>query len=378
MKRRVAVLGSTGSVGTQTLDVLARQPDTFTVVGLGAGHWSAAFADQLATWQPEAAAVAADGSGPVVPDGMQLFAGPDALERLVEVGDPDIVVLATPGLVGLSACLHALRSGRLVAIANKETLVSAGALVTSTAREGGGTLVPVDSEHCGVWQCLRGEDPRSVAGIFLTSSGGAFRDAPLDTLASATPEQALQHPTWSMGPKITVDSATLMNKGLEVIEASWLFDVPSSVVSVVLHRQSIVHALVEFADGSVKAQLSVPDMRVPIVSALNYPDRVAADLPRLDIARLGSLTFEPVDEQRYPSIPLARSAAEAGGTYPSVLNAANEVAVERFLYGEIRFTDIVPLVGRTLDEHRENGISEDSVLAADAWARQTCRALKAT
>jgi len=217
-----------------------------------------------------------------------------------------------------------------------------------------------------------------VREIVITSSGGAFRDAPLDSLADASVEQALKHPTWSMGPKITVDSATLMNKGLEIIEASWLFEVPCSQVSVVLHRQSIVHALVEFWDGSVKAQLAVPDMRLPIVNALTYPDRVAVDLPRLNLAELGSLTFEPVDHERYPSLNLARQAAACGGTYPAVLNAANEVAVERFLNHEIRFTEIIPLVAATLDRYHEmGGSSLEALLAVDAWARRTSRELDA-
>jgi 1-deoxy-D-xylulose-5-phosphate reductoisomerase len=261
-----------------------------------------------------------------------------------------------------------------MAIANKETLVAAGELVTGVARECGGMIVPVDSEHSGIWQCLQGEDSSSVAEIIVTSSGGAFRDTPLEEMELATPEQALQHPTWSMGPKITIDSATLMNKGLEIIEASWLFGVTPSQVSVVLHRQSIVHALVRFADGSLKAQLSLPDMRIPIVNALTYPGRVSAELPGLDVAHLGALTFEPVDETRFPAIGVARMAAEAGGNYPAVLNAADDVAVRRFLDKEIRFMDIVPLVVGTLDRYTECKADEfEDVLAVDRWARQIAR-----
>ncbi len=375
--KTVAVLGSTGSVGTQTLDVLDRLKDSFRVVGLTAGHWSPAFAAQIAAWRPPYAAVAEPPTVQGNTGHTTLLSGPTAIEEIVERTDPDIVVLGTPGLVGLAACLTALRAGKVVAIANKEPLVAAGELVTRTAREYGGVIVPVDSEHNGVWQCLRGEETASIAEIMLTSSGGAFRDTPMEDLPKATVEQALQHPTWSMGPKITVDSATLMNKGLEIIEASWLFGVPQSKVSVVLHRQSIVHALVEFTDGSVKAQLSVPDMRYPIVNALMYPERVCADLPRLQVQHLGSLTFEPIDEIRYPSIPIARGAAEAGGAYPVVLNAANEVAVERFLEGEIGFTDIVPLVAETIALHRDDhGGSIEEIRAADAWARATCRELR--
>jgi len=375
--KTVAVLGSTGSVGTQTLDVLQRLPESFQVVGLAAGHWSDAFAAQVSVWQPACVAIAHDGAHVETDADVRLLGGPDALEQLVGETEPDIVVLGTPGLAGLAACLAALRAGKIAAIANKEPLVAAGELVTRTAREHGGSIVPVDSEHNGVWQCLRGEETATVAEIVITSSGGAFRDTPIADLQTATVEQALNHPTWSMGPKITVDSATLMNKGLEIIEASWLFGVPQSKVSVVLHRQSIVHALVEFTDGSIKAQLSVPDMRLPIMNALMYPERVCVDLPRLRIQHLGSLTFEPIDEIRYPSIPIARGAAEAGGAYPVVLNAANEVAVERFLDREVGFTDIVALVAETIALHRDQGASSiEEILAADAWARDTCRGLR--
>jgi 1-deoxy-D-xylulose-5-phosphate reductoisomerase len=371
--KRVVVLGSTGSVGTQTLDVLARLPDGFALVGLAAGHWSAPFMAQVGEWKPPFVAVAADEPVPGdIPDDLSQWTGADAMCRLVEAAGADIVVVATPGLVALSACMAALRQAKLVAIANKEMLVTAGAFVMECARAHRGTVVPVDSEHNAIWQCLRGEDPRSAVGIILTSSGGALRDLPLDQLEMVSPERALQHPTWSMGPKITIDSATLMNKGLEIIEASLLFNVPPSMVSVVLHRQSIVHALVEYADGSLKAQLAVPDMRIPILNALTYPERAPAELPRLDIAHLGALTFEPIDGVRYPAVALARNAADAGETYPAVLNAANEVAVARYLAGEIRFTDIIPLVARTLERHNQAGHGFDEILAADAWARDYC------
>ncbi|MBM2809409.1 MAG: 1-deoxy-D-xylulose 5-phosphate reductoisomerase [Chloroflexi bacterium] len=376
--KRVVVLGSTGSVGSQALDVVERLPDELHVVGLAAGHWSTGFAAQLDQFQPELAALGGNGARTSGPSKIHVLTGPTALEELVNRTSPDVLVLATPGLVGLSACLSALRRAATVAVANKETLVSAGDIVTRTAAECGGTIVPVDSEHSGIWQCLRGEDSREIAQLVLTSSGGAFRDTPLDRLSTATPEEALKHPTWSMGPKITVDSATLMNKGLEIIEAMWLFGVPASKVSVVLHRQSIVHALVEFVDGSVKAQLSVPDMRLPIIDALTHPRRVNADLPRLDIANLGALTFEPIDDQRFPSVLLARHAALAGGTYPAVMNAANEVAVERFLARDLRFTDIVPLISATLDQHDSNsGDCAADFLAADAWARNVARTTSA-
>jgi 1-deoxy-D-xylulose-5-phosphate reductoisomerase len=358
------------------LDVLARLNDQFALVGLAAGHWSETFAAQIGKWRPPFAAVTAGKPGAgVLPDDLNVWTGQDAMNGLVESAGADIVVVATPGLFALPACLAALRQGKLVAVANKEMLVAAGEFVLETAEAHNGTVVPVDSEHSAIWQCLRGEDPQTVMEIVLTSSGGALRDVPLDELAMVTPEQALQHPTWSMGPKITVDSATLMNKGLEIIEASLLFGVPPNTVSVVLHRQSIVHALVEYVDGSLKAQLAVPDMRIPILNALTYPERAPAELPRLDIAHLGALTFEPVDDARYPAVTLAREAADLGQTYPAVLNAANEVAVARFLHCEIRFTDIVPLVARTLDRHNQSGHGLDEILASDRWARDYCTRL---
>ena len=372
--KRLALLGSTGSVGTQTLDVVERLGDRFTVVGLAAGSPTARFEEQLVRWKPSLGVLGKQ-DGEVIRSGVRVLGGAGGLERLVEVVDPDIVILATAGLVGLPACLAALRAGKVVAIANKETLVTAGALVTAAARDHGGTILPIDSEHCGIWQCLWGEKVSAVRVITLTTSGGAFRDTPLEELAVATPQQALRHPTWSMGPKITVDSATLMNKGLEIIEASWLFGVHPDQVDLTLHRQSIVHALVEFEDGSIKAQLSVPDMRLPILNALMYPERVGADLPRLDLHQIGALTFEPVDYARFPAVGLARQAARAGGTHPAVLNAANEIAVDHFLQGDLAYTDIVPLVAATMDRHVGSGLEIDAVLDADLWARSECARL---
>lgn len=370
---RVAVLGSTGSIGTQTLDLISQFADRFEVVGLAAGHWSPGLAAQVAQWEPELVAVAQKPANGI-PAGVPLAVGEAALETLVERLAPAIVVLGTPGLVGLQACLLALRQGARVLIANKEPLVAAGDLVCETAKTYGGTILPVDSEHSGVWQCLRGEEIEAVHRIVLTSSGGALRDVPLGDLPHVKPKQALQHPTWSMGPKITIDSATLMNKGLEIIEASWLFAVPPSMVSVMLHRQSIVHAIVEFRDGSIKAQLSPPDMRFPLLHALVYPERPSADLPTLDLLAAGGLTFEPVDDERYPALHLAREAAQAGISYPVALNAANEVAVERFLAGDLGFTEIVPVVKRTLDRHQpETERSLRAILAVDGWAREVAR-----
>ncbi|MSQ23423.1 MAG: 1-deoxy-D-xylulose-5-phosphate reductoisomerase [Chloroflexi bacterium] len=373
--KRLVVLGSTGSIGTQTLNLVARLRDEYQVVGLGAGHWSPSLSSQVAEWQPSHVAVASPAPAPPG-DGITILRGSESLEAMVEELAPDVLVVGTPGLVALGACIASLRQGAIVLIANKETLVSAGSVVSEAARLYGGTVIPVDSEHSGIWQCLRGERMSSVSELVLTSSGGALRDRPLAELRFATAQEALRHPTWSMGPKITVDSATLMNKGLEIIEASWLFGVPASRVSVVLHRQSIVHALVEFKDGSLKAQLSVPDMRLAILYGLSYPERPNVDLPRLDLVGAGALTFEAIDEDRYPAVALSRQAAGAGGTYPAVLNAANEVAVEQFLHGAIGFMDIVSLVKETLGGH-QSGWETDlpSVIDADRWAREACRGL---
>jgi 1-deoxy-D-xylulose-5-phosphate reductoisomerase len=284
----------------------------------------------------------------------------------------DLVVVATSGAAGLTPVLTALRAGKAVALANKEVLVMAGHIVTQAAEQGGAELRPVDSEHSAVWQCLWGEDVAAVERIILTASGGAFRDLSADDLVRVTPQQALRHPTWDMGRKVTVDSATLMNKGFEAIEARWLFDVPVERIDIVMHRESIVHSLVEFADGSVKAQLGEPDMRLPIQTALCYPDRLPVEgMPRVNLARLKSLSFSPPDLARYPCLRLALDAARKDGSWPAVLAAADEVAVEQFLTGAIRFTDIARIVDAALSAHA--GVADPSlqdVLEADRWARE--------
>src|SRR5215212_2115066 len=329
----VAVLGSTGSIGTRALDVLAQHPDRFRVVALAAGRNTALLAEQIARFSPSFVGCEAGGFDPG--DGARLL----SMEEIVARPEVELVVAGTVGVAGLGATLCALRLGKPVALANKEVLVMAGRVICEAARAGGGSLRPVDSEHSAIWQCLWGERPESVGKIILTASGGAFRDLPAEDLARVTPAQALHHPTWQMGRKITVDSATLMNKGLETIEARWLFDVPLERVEVLMHRESIVHSLVEFTDGSVKAQLGEPDMRLPILCALAYPERLAhAGTPRLDLGRIGALHFAPPDLARFPCLTLAMEAGRRGGTYPAVLVGAGEVAVERFLAGEIGFT----------------------------------------
>jgi 1-deoxy-D-xylulose-5-phosphate reductoisomerase len=294
---------------------------------------------------------------------------------MVSRPEVDLVVVGSSGAAGLQPTLAALRAGKLVALANKETLIMAGPLIRAQL-ETGGELVPIDSEHSAIWQCLQGEPERSVERLTITASGGALRNLPVAALAAVTPQQALRHPTWSMGPKITIDSANLMNKGLEVLEAQWLFDLPIERVEVVLHPQSIVHSLVTFEDSSVKAQLGLPDMRLPIQYALSHPERWPSELPRLDLAATGSLTFGPIDLARYPALALALEAGRKGGTYPAVLSAADEVAVDAFLRHRVRFTDIPAIVQGVLDQHDPCGNPElDDILGSDRWARMIAAGL---
>jgi 1-deoxy-D-xylulose-5-phosphate reductoisomerase len=294
------------------------------------------------------------------------------MEAMAALPEVDIVVVATAGKAGLTPTLAALEAGKTVALANKEVLVMAGNLVAEAARRGHGEIRPIDSEHSAIWQCLRGEKTTNVRRLILTASGGALRDRSIEELRLVTPEQALSHPTWQMGRKVTVDSATLLNKGLEAIEARWLFDVALDRIEIVLHRESIVHSLVEFADGSLKAQLGMPDMRVPIQVALCYPDRFAMpSVRRLDLRQVGSMHFAELKLDRYPCLALALEAGHRGGTFPAVLSAADDVAVASFLAGRIGFTRIPEVIDETLNAHE--GVAEpslDNVLAADAWARE--------
>jgi 1-deoxy-D-xylulose-5-phosphate reductoisomerase len=364
----VAVLGSTGSVGTRTLDVIAHHPDRFRIVALAAGRNHALLDEQVRRFQP--AYVYADGEPKQAADWSETRLL--QIDELVAQPEVDLVVAGIVGGAGLTSTLTALRLGKPVALANKEVLVMAGRVITEAARMGGGSLRPVDSEHSAIWQCLWGEQPESVEKIILTASGGAFRDLAPDALSKVTPEQALHHPNWDMGRKITVESATLMNKGLETIEARWLFDVPIDRVDVLMHRESIVHSLVEFRDGSVKAQLGQPDMRLPILCALGYPARlVDTNTPRLDLGRIGALHFAPPDLERFPCLGLAMSAGRRGQTYPAVLAGAGEVAVEGFLGGAIGFLEMAGAVEDALSSHDPSPDTElEAILAADAWARR--------
>ena len=368
--KRLAVLGSTGSIGRQTLDIVRSTPG-FAIVGLAAGRNVDLLAQQVAEFHPAMVSIG-DGTA-LLPDPLGR-AERVSLEAMAASPDVDLVVVGTVGMAGLAPTLAALKAGKAVALANKEVFVMAGHLVTETARRYGGTLLPVDSEHSAIWQCLIGEagDPwPAIDRIILTASGGAFRDLPASALAAVTPAEALRHPTWRMGDKITVDCATLMNKGFEVIEAHWLFGYPLSQIDIMLHRESIVHSMVAFPDGSVKAQLGTPDMRVPLQFALTYPQRAPSPAATLDLLTAGPLTFGAVDYDQYPCLKLALQAAHAGGTYPAVLSAADEAAVQLFLNGRIAFTEIHQRVDEALQRHESTlDPTLDDVLEADAWARR--------
>jgi len=336
MKKRIAILGSTGSIGTQTLDVIRRHPDRFEVAALAAaGGNIGLLAEQAREFRPKLVAVAreeAAGKLPsLLPGGIRVAAGEAGLVQAAAETECDMVVSAIVGIAGLVPTLAAVRAGVPVALANKETLVAAGHLVTAEAAARGVPIVPVDSEHSAVFQCLNGESGNSVEKLILTASGGAFRNRRRDELADVTPEDALRHPNWAMGAKVTVDSATLANKGLEVMEARWLFGLPYDRIDVLLHDESIIHSMVQFVDGSVMAQLGPPDMRLPIQYALTWPDRIESPVRRLDLADIGRLHFRKADTGRYPMLRLAYEAGRAGGTMPAVFNAANEIAVQLFL-----------------------------------------------
>ncbi len=372
---RVAVLGSTGSIGRQALDVIRQLPGRFQVVALAAGRNTSELARQVAEFRPAYAWAEAD--DPVLQHAISgTTARMATMDEMALAGDVDLLLVGTAGAAGLTPTIAALNAGKSVAIANKEVLVMAGHLIRRALIDGGGDLRPIDSEHSAIWQCLWGEDHHEIRRILLTASGGAFRDLDRSQLAAVTPEQALNHPTWNMGKKITVDSASLMNKGMETIEAMWLFGVPMEKVEVVLHRESIVHSLVEFSDGSVKAQLGVPDMRLPIQCALAYPDRMPSPpAPALDLAAIGDLHFGSPDMARFPCLGLAMEAGRRGGTYPAVMAAADEVAVGRFLARELGFLDIPRIIESVLEKHRPIADPDlEAVLAADGWAREAaCR-----
>ena len=379
MTRKIAILGATGSIGKSTLDLIERNPDRFEVTAVTAATNSDALADIARRTNARLAVIAdesrlGDLESRLAGTSCRALAGEQALIEATD--EAELVIAAIVGCAGLRPVMAAVDAGRTVALANKEALVTAGSLMTDAARGSGATLLPIDSEHNAIFQCLAGSRPQDVSRIILTASGGPFRTASSDVIGTATPAQAVAHPNWSMGAKISVDSATLMNKGLELIEAHFLFGLPSEQLDVVIHPQSVIHSMVEFVDGSVLAQLGSPDMRIPIAYALAWPERMPTPARRLDLASIARLDFEEPDLERFPALRLAREALESGGAAPVVLNAANEIAVASFLAGEIRFPDIARLVQDALNRASyDRPLSIGDVLEIDKVTRATTRAM---
>jgi 1-deoxy-D-xylulose-5-phosphate reductoisomerase len=376
--KNVVLLGSTGSIGTSTIKVADDLPDQIRLIALAAGNNVDLLLEQTRKHKPVAVSISdpakAKELSNVLGTSTQVFSGNEGLIKLATLPAADIVLIAIVGTAGLQPALAAIRAGKDIAIASKEILVMAGETVMSEARKYGVRVLAVDSEHSAIFQCLDGKPPQSVRKMWLTASGGPFRKTPKEEFASITVEQALKHPSWVMGKKITIDSATLFNKALEMIEARWLFDIEMARVGVVVHPQSVVHSMVEFVDGSMLAQLSTPDMCLPIQYALTYPERAASDRVQTSLAKLGSLTFEEPDVERFPALELARRAGEVGGTLPAVLNAANEVAVEAFVNRKLNFLQITETVRRTMDAHKVVAHPTlEQILESDAWARQEAR-----
>jgi 1-deoxy-D-xylulose-5-phosphate reductoisomerase len=374
-RRYISVLGSTGSIGTQALEVVRDQPDYFGVSVLTAGRNANLLIQQAIEFQPDTVVIEDESQyltvkEALMPYAIKVFAGADAIEQVAGMEEPDIVLTALVGFSGLKPTLSAIKAGKPIALANKETLVVAGALVTETAKEKGVNLYPVDSEHSAIFQCLAGEFHNPIEKIILTASGGPFRGKNLEELATVTRAQALKHPNWTMGAKITIDSSTLMNKGLEVIEAKWLFALAPEQIDVIVHPQSIIHSIVQFQDGSMKAQMGLPDMKLPIQYALTYPNRLSNTFPRFDFLQYPNLSFEAPDYQAFPCLNLAFEALRVGGNTPCVLNAANEVAVAAFLNDKITFLQIPAILETAIQ--KMPFIAEPSLhdlLASDAECR---------
>src|SRR5579859_625593 len=373
--KNVVLLGSTGSIGTSTVKVADDLPDQIRLLGLAAGNNLELLLEQARRHQPAVVSILDPEKAKVARDALgtsaEVYCGQEGLLKLATLPEADIVLIAIVGTAGLQPALAAIRAGKDIAVASKEILVMAGEIVMSEARKHGVRVLAVDSEHSAIFQCLDGKPPDSVRCLWLTASGGPFRNTPKEEFSNITVERALKHPSWVMGRKITIDSATLFNKGLEMIEARWLFAIEIDRVSVIVHPQSVIHSMVEFVDGSMLAQLSAPDMCLPIQYALTYPERAPSERVQTNLAKLGTLTFEEPDPQRFPSLELARRAGEVGGTLPAVLNAANEVAVEAFVNHRINFPQISETVRRTLERHQVvSHPSLDQILAADSWARK--------
>ncbi|MBM3163362.1 MAG: 1-deoxy-D-xylulose-5-phosphate reductoisomerase [Chlorobi bacterium] len=379
--KALSILGSTGSIGLSTLDVVRQHPEKFTITGLAEGHDVGLLAEQINEFNPAVVSVRDAASadrlrGLLGSNRPEIFHGIEGAATVASADGAEMVVSAIVGAAGLVPTVSAIRAGKHIALANKETLVVAGQLVSDLVRQHNVQLLPVDSEHSAIFQSLAGHRTEDIERIILTASGGPFRRTPAEELKLAGPEQALKHPQWSMGAKITIDSATLMNKGLEVIEAHWLFNMPAEKIGVVVHPQSIIHSMVEYIDGCVMAQMGVPDMRAPIAYALAYPERCETGTGKLDLTKIGTLTFEEPDMERFPALRLAFDALKAGRTYPAVLNAANEIAVAAFLDKKIGFTDIAATVDKTMQAHNAYAPVElDEYLQADRWGREKAREL---
>ena len=374
--KQLAIFGSTGSIGTQALDIVRAFPEELTVFAISANSSIELLTEQALEFEPKFVVVTSEEAFDAVSTNLSgtestVLSGQDGLCDVASMSEVDVVLAALVGFAGVRSTLTALEAGKVVALANKESLVVAGHLVERLLETSGGTIIPVDSEHSAIYQCLVGEPVSSVESIVLTASGGPFRDRPVDTFGSITIDDALAHPNWSMGPKITIDSATMMNKGLEVIEAHWLFRLPAEKIEVLIHRQSIIHSMVNFADGSTKAQLGVPNMKVPIQYALSYPDRWPADNARLDWRTIATLDFEPIDSLRFPCLGLAYEALRLGGSVPAVLNAANEWAVSAFLRGILDYSEISEVIEQTMLQHNsEASPSLEDLIQIDRWARE--------
>jgi len=374
--KRIVILGSTGSIGTSTLDIVSKFRDEFQVIGLTAGTNDVKLEEQVRTFKPQAVALsdeaAADRLRARCKDlRVKVFGGQEGVAQVAGLSNGELVVSAIVGGAGLMPTLAAIRAGKCVALANKEPMVMAGRLMQEEARKHGVSILPVDSEHSAIFQSLQGHRKEDVRRLILTASGGPLWEMAREEMRDVKPERALQHPNWKMGAKITIDSATLMNKGLEVVEARWLFDLPASQIDVLVHRESIIHSLVEYTDGSVIAQLGLPDMRTPISYAMKYPARMVLDLPSLDLAAIGKLTFQSPDHDRFPCLGLGYEALRIGGTMPATLNAANEVAVAAYLQEQIAFHDIAEVIRSTMDAHNPREVeSIDDALDTDRWARE--------
>ncbi len=379
--KKVVILGATGSIGVNTLKVIERFPERFEVLGLTAYRNVALLAEQAKRFHPKRITVGDPGDAKRLADALgnssvKIGSGVEDLIEIATLSDADIVFSSIVGAAGLAPTMAAVQEGKRVALANKETLVMAGRLVMEEAKRCGAEIIPVDSEHSAIYQCLAGEDKEKIQRLILTASGGPFYDMSLEAMEKAAPEDALRHPRWDMGRKISIDSATLMNKGLEVIEARWLFDIPVDRVEVVVHPQSIIHSMVEFVDGSVLSQMGIPDMRVPISYALGYPERLETALPSLDLVEEGSLTFRSLDRKRFPCIGLAYDAIRLGGLMPTVLNAANEVAVGAFLNQKIGFLEIPAVIRKTMNQFEvQDYRTLEEVLRTDLKARKVARGL---